>query len=98
MPERGSVQRALAGVALSVLAGCHDSRTPAQPAPLTDCAIFDISGISSVAAGGTGRLGGFLEFCRPNYLPLSPDRLGRTRTPASIPLAIYRWRARRTSQ
>jgi len=75
MPERGSVQRVLAGIALSVLAGCHDSRTPAQPAPLTDCAIFDISGISSVAVGGTSRLDGFLEFCRPNYLPLSPESI-----------------------
>jgi len=75
MPDRGSVQRALAGIALSVLAGCQDSRTPAQPAPLTDCAIFDIGGISSVAVGGSSRLGGFLEFCRPNYFPLSPESI-----------------------
>jgi len=75
MPDRGSVQQALAGIALSVLAGCQDSRTPVQPAPLSDCAIFEISGISSVAVGGTSTLGGFLEFCRPNYLPLSPESI-----------------------
>jgi hypothetical protein len=75
MPDRGFVQRALAGIALVVLAGCHDSRTPVQPAPLTDCAIFDIGGSSSVAVGGTSTLGGFLEFCRPNYLPLSPESI-----------------------
>ena len=72
MPDRASVQRAVAGIALSVLAGCQDSRTPAQAAPLTDCAIFDLGGVSSVTVGGTGTLSGFLEFCRPNYLPLSP--------------------------
>lgn len=75
MPDRGSVQRAFAGIALSVLAGCQDRRAPAQPAPLSDCAIFEISGVSSVAVGGTSTLGGFLEFCRPNYLPLSPESI-----------------------
>lgn len=75
MPDRASVQRAVAGIALSVLAGCQDSRTPAQAAPLTDCAIFDLGGVSSVTVGGTGTLSGFLEFCRPNYLPLSPESI-----------------------
>jgi hypothetical protein len=69
------IKRALLAVALSVSAGCQDSGTPTQPAPLTDCAIFGVTGASSVPVGGTGALSGFLEFCRPNYLPLSADSI-----------------------
>jgi hypothetical protein len=49
------------------------SRTPAEPAPLSECVIFGITGVSSLQVGAAGTLTGYQESCRPMFLPIAPD-------------------------
>jgi hypothetical protein len=69
------ISASVVGVALIVSFGCGDGTTPTQPAPLSECVIFGITGTESVPVGGTGILTGFQESCRPMYLPLRPESI-----------------------
>ncbi len=74
MHDASSIKRTFLSFLLSAAAvGCADDRMPAEPAPLSDCVIFGIGGISSLPVGATGVLGGYQESCRPMFLPLPPD-------------------------
>ena len=62
-------------IALAAATGCRDSPTPTQPEPLTDCVIFGVTAVSSLAVGETAILGGYQESCRPMFLPLPPESI-----------------------
>ena len=64
-----------AALALGVTVACDKSSAPAQPGPLTDCAILGVMVPRTLDVGETRRLSAFLEHCRPMYFPLAPDQV-----------------------